>query len=269
MMSISVIIPSYKPEEYLYKCLDSILSQTLDISEYEVIIVLNGCKEPYFSNISAFIKNSNRNIKLIHTDLANVSHARNVGLSVACGEYISFVDDDDWVSKNYLSELAKIAAPNILACSNVILVDDISCNQLPYFLTNAYRRCSAYKKYTLFNSRQFLSTVWGKLIPRKLVGDNRFDTSHALGEDSLFMFQLSSGIKMIKFTFPDTIYYTRCRNGSASRRKLAYPYRIKVAIRLTGKYISTYMTHPCKYDFFLFATRVAATLRKLFKRRYE
>ena len=51
-MKISVILPSYKPQEYIWKCLDSLTSQTMDVNEYEIVIVLNGCNEPYYKTVS-------------------------------------------------------------------------------------------------------------------------------------------------------------------------------------------------------------------------
>ena len=59
-MRISVIIPSYRPEEYLYECLEAIRNQTLNQNEFETLVVLNGCKEPYFEQIQKYI---NVNIK--------------------------------------------------------------------------------------------------------------------------------------------------------------------------------------------------------------
>ena len=54
-MKISVIIPTYKPKEYIWECLDSLKSQTFDKKEFEIILILNGCKEPYYSEIDKYI----------------------------------------------------------------------------------------------------------------------------------------------------------------------------------------------------------------------
>jgi len=97
---ISVIIPSYKPDNYIYRCLESVARQDIDKQRYEVIIVLNGCNEPYYTDIKLFLQQKFQGIKtlLLQTDVAGVSNARNIGLDNAQGEYISFIDDDDWVS---------------------------------------------------------------------------------------------------------------------------------------------------------------------------
>lgn len=102
---ISVIIPTYKPKEYLWDCLESLERQTLPPNEFEIIIVLNGCNEPYYSQIKKHIESTSLNINFIHTLLGGVSNARNLGLDAANGDYISFIDDDDYVSESFLEYL--------------------------------------------------------------------------------------------------------------------------------------------------------------------
>ena len=92
-MRISVIIPSYRPEEYLYECLEAIRNQTLTQNEFETLVILNGCKEPYFEQIQKYINVHSSNIRLIQTDVPGVSNARNIGIEAAKGEYLTFVDD--------------------------------------------------------------------------------------------------------------------------------------------------------------------------------
>ena len=84
---ISVVIPSYNPGRYLFDCLDSIKNQTFSMDDYEVIIILNGCFEPYFNQITEYIQyNKLMTWRLIHTDTSGVSNARNIGISISQGE---------------------------------------------------------------------------------------------------------------------------------------------------------------------------------------
>ena len=110
-MKISVIIPTYKPQSYLWECLDSLVQQTLSKECFEVILVLNGCTEPYKSAIEEYIaeKMQGMNVNFIHTEMGGVSNARNVALDAAVGEYITFLDDDDYISDCMLSELYEVA----------------------------------------------------------------------------------------------------------------------------------------------------------------
>ena len=97
----------------MWQCLDSLNAQTLDKRLWEVIIVLNGCSEPWETEIKQYIQSRHlTNARLIQTDEGSVSNARNIGLDQAKGEYIAFLDDDDYVSPTYLEALAAIATPD-------------------------------------------------------------------------------------------------------------------------------------------------------------
>ena len=104
---ISVVIPTYKPGAYIWECLDSLGRQTLSKEEFEVIIVLNGEKEPYFSQIEDYVRQheGELNMRLLYSEKSGVSNARNMGIDEARGEYLTFIDDDDWVTDNYLYNL--------------------------------------------------------------------------------------------------------------------------------------------------------------------
>ena len=88
LIPISVIIPTYKPKDYLWECLDSLSCQTIEKSKFEVLIILNGCNEPYNTQIIKYIE-SQQNVqwRLFQTDEPGVSNARNIGLDKAEGEY--------------------------------------------------------------------------------------------------------------------------------------------------------------------------------------
>ncbi len=269
---VSVIIPTYKPGGYIYGCLESLFGQTLDCGFFEIVIVLNGCNEPYISDINRYVneKKGRLNIRVLQTDTPGVSNARNLGISKSKGNYIIFIDDDDWVSPNYLYNLTSAAnKTEDIVVSNVWQVMDGSYERVPHYLTYAYQKCSALDKLTFYNTRSFLSSACAKLIPRGIIGSARFDERFRLGEDSLFMFQISKNIKRITLAPADTVYYVRKRAESASRKTYAYSYRMKLAFALSFRYLAIFMSAPFKYDFVLFLTRVAATMRKLFQKKYR
>src|SRR5690554_1613370 len=93
---LSVIIPTYKPQNYILECIDSLQKQTLNKIFFEVIIVLNGDKEPYYTEVENYIKEHD-NFKIIHTATAGVSNARNIGIDTAKGSHVVFIDDDDFI----------------------------------------------------------------------------------------------------------------------------------------------------------------------------
>lgn len=270
-MLVSVIIPTYKPSGYIYECLESLLEQTLDNGLFEILIVLNGCKEPFLKNITQFIagKNNKPKIRIIHTDVAGVSNARNIGLLEASGDYIAFVDDDDWVSPNYLNNLVRGLGECDLAISNVLQVEDVTNNRLPHYQTTAYKKCCRLNHLTFFNARSFLSSSWAKLIPRNVIRDDMFIPKYALGEDSLFMFQISKRVDKMFLASSDTIYYVRKRSSSVSHKAYPYSFRVRLALSLSYSYLKIYLSAPFKYNLLFFMTRVAATMRKLFQRGYS
>ena len=120
-MKVSVIIPTYKPQKYLWKCLDSLDNQTLAKDYFEVVLVLNGCKEPYDTQIKEYIsKHNDLIINYIQTDEGGVSNARNIGIDVAKGEYVSFIDDDDYVSPKYLQRLLENSSSTVVTMAKPV-----------------------------------------------------------------------------------------------------------------------------------------------------
>ena len=102
MPKISVIIPVYNVEKYLSRCLDSIINQTL--SDIEIICINDGSSDNSAEILELYSKNDNR-IKIITQENKGLSIARNTGLSEAKGEYVSFIDSDDWISPNFFEKL--------------------------------------------------------------------------------------------------------------------------------------------------------------------
>ena len=99
---ISVIVPVYNVEKYLNKCIDSIINQTY--KNLEIILVDDGSQDSSGKICDEYTKKDNR-IKVIHKENGGVSSARNIGLNNATGEWIAFIDADDWVDEEYLQTL--------------------------------------------------------------------------------------------------------------------------------------------------------------------
>lgn len=256
---ISVIIPTSSPKKYLQECLDSLDRQTLDKKFYEVIIVLNGVKEPYYERLSELLKNYSFIYRLYYTCEKGVSNARNIGIEETKAEYICFVDDDDVVSDNYLQELYANVRPDTLVVSNVLAFHDISNMKEQDYLSKAFLKRSHPK--SIFFSRKFFSTVWGKVIPRKIIDSSRFNAKFNLGEDALFMASLSCKIQYIIKTKQDAIYYRRLREGSASRKKYRRVEVILNKINLINAYVRMYLSQK-GYSLVFFISRVVAVILK-------
>lgn len=99
---VSIIVPVYNTEKYLKKCVESLIQQTL--SDIQIILVDDGSKDASGRICDDFAAGDER-IQVIHKVNGGVSSARNAGLEIAQGEYVGFVDADDWVEPEAMSEL--------------------------------------------------------------------------------------------------------------------------------------------------------------------
>lgn len=109
MPKVSVIVPVYKTEKFLKKCLDSIISQTL--KDIEIICVNDGSPDNSLEILNLYAAKDKR-ITVINQTNSGLSCCRNNGMKVATGEFISFVDSDDWINKDYLEKLYNAAEKN-------------------------------------------------------------------------------------------------------------------------------------------------------------
>lgn len=100
MPKVSVIVPVYNAENYLHRCVDSILTQTF--TDFELLLINDGSKDSSGKICDEYAANDSR-VQVFHKENEGVSSARNLGLDNANGEWISFIDSDDWISENYLN----------------------------------------------------------------------------------------------------------------------------------------------------------------------
>lgn len=263
-MKISVILPSYKPQEYIWKCLDSLTSQTMDVNEYEIVIVLNGCNEPYYSQISEYISKTKHNIRLLQTDSGGVSNARNIGISEAKGEYICFVDDDDWVSETYLEKLLlAVGGGEDCAIANVINYDEEAGTMKKDWLTACYERNEG-RKPTLLSCRSYMSVACCKITRHTTIGDVRFDTNYKQGEDALFFAEISKNTRNIGIAESDAIYYRRLRKTSAARARSKMQ-KTRDNFRLLAAFARMYSRDIKNYDARFFMTRFLACFKAMMR----
>ena len=262
-MTISVIIPSFKPKEYLFECLDAIRNQTLNPAEFETLVIINGCKEPYFEQIQKYINVHSSNIRLIQTDVPGVSNARNIGIDAAKGEYLTFVDDDDIVSPTYLEDLLKVSTPTCVGCASMKAFYKDTNEGIETFLSKAYERCKN-RSFDFFEYRQFLSPPVAKMIHKSIIGNSHFLIDMKKSEDSVFCLQISPRIKDMKLASADAIYYQRLREGSAMRKKESSWSIIKEHLFIAYKYLSVWLKNPFQYNLKFFLSRLVACGKNCF-----
>lgn len=120
---ITIVVPVYKVEKYLEKCINSILSQTY--SNLEIILVDDGSPDNCGKMCDTYAKKDNR-IKVIHKENGGLSDARNAGIEIAKGKYITFIDSDDYIEEDYIEFLYNLIKENnvkVSICSHTVIYD--------------------------------------------------------------------------------------------------------------------------------------------------
>lgn len=264
---ISVIIPTYKPRPYLWCCLDSFCQQSLPCDEFEILLVLNGPRHPYQQQIEQYLQqHPGLNCTFFYSERKGVSAARNVGIDHAQGEYITFVDDDDFVSPTYLEELRGVSSPTCIGLAYIYsFIDcDFACGTLPpqqpYSLTSEYERHSPFGRQRALRPYRYFAGPVLKLIHRSIIGQRRFDERFCNMEDVLFCFEISDKYQFACFTSRQAIYYRRMRPDSAAHHRSVFK-RTYQSLRAIAAYTAVYLHSPSSYSFSFYLTRVLGAIK--------
>ena len=252
-MEISVIIPTCHPQEYTVECLNSLKNQTLDSQCFEVLVVLNGEHDPYYSFLQQALP---KNARILYSPVASACSSRNMGLDHAQGEYICFIDDDDKISPTYLEELLACAHKDIIAASSCLsLYEDGHIEKNSY--SWEYERHVRLGVQPFYRPKKIFSVPWMKLIHKDIIGTRRFNGHFPSGQDALLMFEISDKMDKVQFTSSNAVYYWRQRNNSLHR--MGRLKCISKYSKLSWAYICLYFHHPHKYNFYFFMTRLLAS----------
>jgi glycosyltransferase involved in cell wall biosynthesis len=190
MPKVSIIVPVYNAEQYLDRCIESILSQTF--SDFELILVDDGS----YDNCPAICDNyaaQDKRVKVIHKNNGGVSTARNQGIEIAAGDYLMFIDSDDYVDANMLEIMLNSADdfPDYIVtglCMETYEQGEmVRCDQYKMPL----KRYSVRTLFEALNNEYVLICIcgpWCKLFKNKIIGENsiRFCEQMTLGEDTYF-----------------------------------------------------------------------------------
>ena len=257
-MKVTIILPTYRPDDYLWECLDSIDNQTLSHDEFELLIVLNGPREPYERQIQAYLSaHPDLSSRLIYNEVAGVSAARNRGLDEARGEYICFIDDDDIITPTYLQSLYELATSDTVPLSYITMFDDGTDQHTPIYITRHYRQDN--KKISYKQARRYLYVPYCKIVHRDVIGTCRFDVSLRNGEDALFMFLISDRLRWVRFTGKSAEYRYRRRPTSAFHAHRPASYHIANMLACQSKASRIYFSHPLRYSFTFYLKYMLAT----------
>lgn len=231
-MRFSIVVPVYKVEEFLRKCVDSLLEQSCD--DYEIILVDDGSPDASPSICDEYVSADSR-IKVIHKKNGGLVSARRAGLEIATGDYICCVDSDDFVDKDYLKVISEIAREHN---------PDVICFGYSRYSDGEIRPVESYAKYplgyydrkkmiekvypTLIFSESgayFLPTVWSKAYKRELYSKFQLgvDTRITMGEDAACTIPIIMNANSM-FISDKKLYYYRQNLQSMTKGKHVYSY---------------------------------------------
>lgn len=214
---VSVLIPVYNVEEYLERCLDSVLNQSL--TRIEVICVNDGSTDKSLEILKKYQENDSRVI-IVSKENGGLPSARNAGIERARGEYIGFVDSDDYVQPDMFEKLyntAKKEKSDVVVCGANILPETPRASDWLYAcLSPGYRKYDKFDANMLFHDMTVTPFLWRTLIKKSLIDkyNLRLNETIMIGEDKAFqckVYPLAESITVI----PDKLYnYFWCREGS-------------------------------------------------------
>lgn len=223
MKLVSVIIPVYNMEKYVARCLDSVCNNTY--KNLEIICINDGSRDGSLGILREYEKQDSR-IIVIDQENKKVSAARNAGMNIAKGEWIAFLDPDDWVHCQYFEILMSYANKtdaDIVICDTYVSSEETVEDEIIDFNDISYQMITKAQLNKLHLSR---SRVWGKLYKKSIIDTLRFVSGAEPVEDNAFNTTLYSS--KMKYCLVDVkMYYYFMRDDSAvhqntGRQSLVY-----------------------------------------------
>ncbi len=210
MERISVIVPVYKVEAYLDRCVQSIMNQTY--SNLEIILVDDGSPDNCGAMCDAWAQKDGR-IRVIHKENGGLSDARNTGMAIANGEYIAFVDSDDWVHPEFLARLyeaAKIHGVLLTGCDYCEIDTHLgdygpACGEI---LCHTAEQAMA----MLLGNRGYRAVAWNKLYHRSILEGENYPVGR-YHEDEFFTYRIVDKAQRLAYVDAPLYFYFQ-RPGS-------------------------------------------------------
>lgn len=225
---ISIIVPVYNVEKYIDKCLYSLVNQTY--KNIEIIIVDDGSPDNCPKICDEWAKRDDR-IKVVHKENGGLSSARNVGIDNAKGEYLAFVDSDDWIDLNTFEFAYKMISSDGYDLATFALLPEFDTETKQCISDYDINVCNQKELFNLILDTDYVcGYAWNKLFKRNIVGDLRFDESLLSCEDIDFCARYATKCKRAVYTTAK-LYHYRQRNDSMTGE---YKYNVRKLSVLTA-----------------------------------
>jgi glycosyltransferase involved in cell wall biosynthesis len=255
---ISIIIPVYKVESYLVKCVESVMNQSY--RNLEIILVDDGSPDNCGEICDQFASIDNR-IKVIHKENGGLSSARNAGLKIATGDFIGFVDSDDWIEKcmyEYLVAKAIQEDADIVQCGFQAVFPNGKIERQYLFEDERYTTNQAILD-AYFSQTKINVVVWNKLYKRDLIKDIRM-VEGRLNEDTMFslevMLQSNKVVSIGKVYYNYLLRDTSIMKTAFTPKKMDAIFAQNHVTQLCENYAPKYVNHShilsCLICFYLF-----------------
>ncbi|MBR6308415.1 MAG: glycosyltransferase [Lachnospiraceae bacterium] len=265
MGTVSIIVPVYNVSEYLDRCLKSLTGQTY--RDVEIIVVDDGSTDDSGMKCDRWATGDNR-IKVIHQSNRGLSGARNTGLDVSKGEYILFVDSDDYVDSEYVSKLYNNVMCNRadIAICNYLFVNEAGTeinndNYSQYTSNTVFDGTDALLLFENKSYRTFFDVVWNKIFKRELFDGVRFPEGVSVVEDITVMpilYHKAGRVSVIS----DRLYYYVYRNESLSHAKRTEQEDLDIRIPMMEQRLTLYREWGIKEISLLHITHMYSMYRK-------
>ncbi|AMQ07887.1 glycosyltransferase family 2 protein [Sporosarcina psychrophila] len=208
---VSIIVPIYKVEKYLHRCVESILNQTY--KNLEIVLVNDGSPDGCGEICDEYAKLDER-VKVIHKNNGGLSDARNAGIEIAKGEYITFIDSDDWIHVGYIEKLYKLLkkTDSDISVGNFIRISTEN-TQVENSKEVVYEYSNIEALEQLLGEFYVQMVIaCGKLYKRKLFDDIRFPLGR-IHEDEFTTYKLIYKAKKVVLTTSQLLYYWQRENS--------------------------------------------------------
>ena len=213
---ISIIVPVYNVEAYLERCVESILKQTY--TNFELLLINDGSTDTS-GYLCDQLASKNENIRVFHIENRGVSNARNLGIERSRGEWITFIDSDDFITNDYLETLISAVKSDDSVGFSVARLHHVRnglVTDLPEFSgQESIWSAEQTMKELLMTTRTSFFPV-AKLFKKQLIEKFRFSTDYHIAEDALFLTEVILEIKCTSVFIDKPIYYYDQREGSAT-----------------------------------------------------
>ena len=225
---ISIIVPVYNCAPFLDECINSVLKQTYP--NFELILINDGSTDNSLEIITQYEKSDQR-VNVITKENSGVSDTRNLGISLAKGSYICFIDADDWVESDYLSSFLKYAENDKLIIQHIKRGSSIVGN----FKYGIYHTKTDYNKLFLNNQLLYHGGPVSKLFSRNIIIQNKilFNPKLSYGEDLMFFLHYLDGVDEVEI-IDSCSYNYRYNSNSLSTKKHTFDSLFSFFLEING-----------------------------------